>query len=109
MKLSINTSAANQITVTLDDKSHAFEARHNASQTLLPFILKELANQKHSLEDITSIEVNTGPGSFTGLRVGVSVAQTLGWALKVPVNGKLMETERFIRVNYSIDNNNLLR
>ncbi|MFH1536127.1 MAG: hypothetical protein ABIC96_03620 [Patescibacteria group bacterium] len=39
------------------------------------------------------IEVETGPGSFTGLRVGVSVANALGFALNIPVNGKKMETD----------------
>ncbi len=109
MKLSINTSQANQITVALDGKQHVFEARHNASQTLLPLIISKLSEQNRTLEDVTSIEVNTGPGSFTGLRVGVSIAQALGWALKVPVNGKDIKSEKFIRLNYSIDNNKMLR
>lgn len=41
------------------------------------------------LSDITEIQVKTGPGSFTGLRVGVSVAKTLGKLLHIPVNGTL--------------------
>jgi tRNA threonylcarbamoyladenosine biosynthesis protein TsaB len=40
------------------------------------------------MDQIKEIEVNLGPGSFTGLRVGVSVANALAWTLKVPVNGK---------------------
>lgn len=58
------------------------------SQNLLPLIDKILKKHKVSLKDLTEIKVNTGPGSFTGLRVGVSVANTLGWALGIPVNGK---------------------
>jgi len=44
-------------------------------------------------EMLEGIEVETGPGSFTGLRVGVSVANALGFSLGISVNGKKMETE----------------
>ncbi|KPJ70104.1 hypothetical protein AMJ51_02590, partial [Microgenomates bacterium DG_75] len=52
---------------------------------LIDQVLKE---EKKSLKSLTEIEVNLGPGSFTGLRVGVSVANALAWALKIPINGK---------------------
>jgi len=58
------------------------------AQVVLP-LLEELL-KKHSLrlEDLTAIEVNPGPGSFTGIRVGLSIANTLGMLLQIPVNGK---------------------
>ena len=34
------------------------------------------------------MELNIGPGSYTGLRVGAAVANALGFALQIPVNGK---------------------
>jgi len=46
-----------------------------------------LKKNKFDFNDISAIEVNPGPGSFTGLRIGVTIANTLGWVLKVPVNG----------------------
>lgn len=58
------------------------------SQVLLPMIIKILKLANRSFEDLTAIEVNPGPGSFTGTRVGVAVANTLGFALDLPVNGK---------------------
>lgn len=45
------------------------------------------AGLKKYFKGITAIEVNTGPGSFTGTRVGVAVANALGFALDIPVNG----------------------
>lgn len=58
------------------------------AQTLLPLIEKILNNKKIKLHDITEIQVNPGPGSFTGIRVGLTVANTLAFLLKIPVNGK---------------------
>ena len=51
-------------------------------------IEKALKKKKAKLEDIKEIKVQTGPGSFTGLRVGVTVANTLAWVLGIKVNGK---------------------
>jgi L-threonylcarbamoyladenylate synthase len=50
----------------------------------------EVVLQKHNLEinDLSRIKVNTGPGSFTGLRVGIAVANALGTLLKIPINEK---------------------
>jgi tRNA threonylcarbamoyladenosine biosynthesis protein TsaB len=43
--------------------------------------------------DLNEIKVATGPGSYTGLRVGVAVANALAFALGIPVNGKETETD----------------
>ena len=64
------------------------EAKHASAQMVLPMIEELLNEQKLKLSDIAEIKVNAGPGSFTGLRVGISVAQTLGKLLNIPVNGK---------------------
>lgn len=58
------------------------------SQVLLPLIEKMLVNNKVNLSDLTEIRVNHGPGSYTGLRVGVSIANILGWGLGIKVNSK---------------------
>ncbi|OGE33518.1 hypothetical protein A3J19_04465 [Candidatus Daviesbacteria bacterium RIFCSPLOWO2_02_FULL_41_8] len=74
------------------------------SQALLPLILKlfrtynpglssQIQSGIGSWDELEGIEVETGPGSFTGLRVGVSVANALGFALGIPVNGKKVETK----------------
>jgi len=95
LKLYIDTSDNQKIIVGLDKKRWEFKTKKPKSQKLLELIDKTLKKQKKNLKDVTEIEVNLGPGSFTGLRVGISVANTLAWALKVPINnkkiGKLVE------------------
>lgn len=54
---------------------------------VLENIEKLLKKTKKSLKDIKSILVNRGPGSFTGTRVGITVANTLAWSLDIPVLG----------------------
>ena len=61
------------------------------SQTLLPLVNKILKKNKIKFANISQIKVNTGPGSFTGTRLGVSVANALGFALNIPVNNSPRE------------------
>lgn len=69
------------------------EENKYGSQVLLPLIGKLLKSQKVEFKDLRGIQVESGPGSFTGLRVGVSVANALGFALGITVNGKKFETQ----------------
>ena len=64
------------------------ESRVMKSQMVLPLIETLLGEHGLKLSDITEIIVATGPGSFTGLRVGATVANALGYLLDIPVNGK---------------------
>lgn len=50
------------------------------SRTLMPMTEGLLAQCGHRLEDVDVIAVAAGPGSFTGLRIGVSTAKGLAWA-----------------------------
>ena len=49
------------------------------SRTLLPMVRDMLANCGESLDHVDVIAVAAGPGSFTGLRIGVSTAKGLAW------------------------------
>jgi tRNA threonylcarbamoyladenosine biosynthesis protein TsaB len=100
MELLIDTSNREKIIVGVGSKKFESESRTGASQELLPFIIKVLKKNNLELKDITEIKVATGPGSFTGLRVGVSVAQTLGWVLDIPVNGKSIKKGEVLEINY---------
>ncbi len=54
-------------------------------------VLKNVQNllkkRQKNLKNIKVIVVNQGPGSYTGTRVGITIANTLGWSLKIPVVG----------------------
>jgi tRNA threonylcarbamoyl adenosine modification protein YeaZ len=54
---------------------------------LLPRLLSVLRMTGGSLGEVTAIGIGTGPGSFTGLRVGMSVAKGLAFALGRPIVG----------------------
>lgn len=102
MILHIDTKNQKVIKVSLKEKGKVVKSlsqkNEYGSQVLLPLITKllNLKNTGSSIEfrsRIGRIEVETGPGSFTGIRVGVSVANALGFALGIPINGKKLETE----------------
>lgn len=57
------------------------------SRTLLPMAEDLLKNLSLTLQDIDLIAVAQGPGSFTGVRIGVSVVKGLAWAADKPVCG----------------------
>ncbi len=58
------------------------------SQMVLLFINQLLNKHDIKLNEIEEIRVDKGPGSFTGLRVGIAIANTLASFLGVPVNEK---------------------
>src|SRR5687768_14392700 len=91
--LHIDTSQANKIKVRLaqnGDVSTKESEQKFGSQVLLSLIQDLVSESKIKLQDLTAIKVVTGPGSFTGLRVGVAVANALAYSLDIPVNDKKM-------------------
>jgi tRNA threonylcarbamoyl adenosine modification protein YeaZ len=66
-------------TTTVDARRHG--------ELLMPSITQVLGRAGVTMRDITDIAVGTGPGPYTGLRVGLVTARVLGSALGVPVHG----------------------
>ncbi len=90
--LFIDTSSNKEIIVGLIINGKEFLIRQNIAaqkaQIALPLIDKLLKKNNLKISDISSIKVNTGPGSFTGLKVGVAIANALSYVAKIPVNGE---------------------
>lgn len=78
-----------KVGIRIDQKEDIIEQEIGLqkAQVVLPLIDQLLKKNKLQLEDIHRIEVNTGPGSFTGIRVGIAIANALGFSLNIPVNG----------------------
>ena len=91
MQLSIDT--ASEIASVALSREGALEAevswrcRRNHTVELLSTIDRLLAQMGATKEDLAAVFVCTGPGMYTGLRVGVSTAQGLAYALRLPVVG----------------------
>ena len=67
--------------------SEAFEGRYRHSQELLPAAIRVIEGAGLRLADLAGIVVGTGPGAFTGLRVGIATAKTLAHELDRPLIG----------------------
>ena len=57
------------------------------SERLVPMIEEMLREAKRTYQDITAIAATRGPGSFTGLRIGMTTASVLAHTLSVPFHG----------------------
>lgn len=62
-----------------------WQADHELSLTILQKIKDLLERNQRQFKDLEGILVYKGPGSFTGLRIGLSVANTLAYGLHIAV------------------------
>lgn len=94
--LSIDTSSNKLICVgiSINGKEDKLERQidKQKTQVILPMTAELLKKNKVSFQDITNISVVTGPGSFTGLRVGIAIANALSFSLGVPINNQKLGT-----------------
>ena len=90
MKLYLDTSTETTI-LKLDDKEYIFTFANDLAERLLEFINDKLNENHKTWQDISEITFMSGPGSFTGLRIGASIVNTLSHELNIPLydhNGK---------------------
>jgi tRNA threonylcarbamoyladenosine biosynthesis protein TsaB len=60
-------------------------AHRQLAETIHLKISELLASQGRGLDDLDGLVVFKGPGSFTGLRIGISVANALAYSLQIPI------------------------
>lgn len=89
--LSIDTTSAVMSLALLDDKEVLAETNEvlerGQAELLIPRIDDLMVRTGKDIKEINAIAVDVGPGSFTGVRVGLATARALGMALNVPVWG----------------------
>jgi len=91
MELAIDTSTDTASLALIQDNQVLAEltwrSGQNHSTQLLPNLNHLLDQSKLSLQSLTGIIVARGPGSFNGLRVGISTAKGLAYSLGIPIVG----------------------
>lgn len=88
-KLLIDTSSDALIILLFHDFEvidYVFKmVKRDHSSVLMPNIDNLLIRNKLKIKEIDEVIVGYGPGSYTGVRIGVTVAKTLSYALKIPL------------------------
>ena len=88
LKLIIDSSQNTKTKVCVDATCVEKHYDKPNQQKILEVIHETLKKTNTKLENIDCLEINTGPGSFTSLRAGLAIANTIAWALGIKVNGK---------------------
>lgn len=83
MKLYLDTST-DTVILKLDDKTYTQNFGTHMAEKLLQFIHEKLEENNYTWQDITEIDFMNGPGSFTGLRIGATIVNTLIHELNLP-------------------------
>ncbi|MEK9196353.1 MAG: tRNA (adenosine(37)-N6)-threonylcarbamoyltransferase complex dimerization subunit type 1 TsaB [Patescibacteria group bacterium] len=99
--------------------SETWQAGRELSMTLNEKLEKLLNKNNLEFKDLEGIVFYSGPGSFTGLRIGASVANTLAYSLTIPIVGvtgedwqdtgikklKNKENDKIVKLNYGAEPN----
>lgn len=89
--LGIDTSSSSLSVAVMDDDllKGEFTLNHKLthSEQMMPLLDSLLSHLELNMSDIDLIGVSVGPGSFTGIRIGVAAANAMAMALDIPVVG----------------------
>ena len=87
--LYIDTSSSYLYSAIVENETLLAEVQEEFGQSLSEVTLPKIAEmfQKTHLEakDIDKLIVVNGPGSFTGIRIGLTIAKVYAWSLKIPI------------------------
>lgn len=84
MKLYLDTSTPVCI-LKLDDKEYSWSAGHEMAEKIFTFIHDKLQENHADWHDISELTFFSGPGSFTGLRIGAAIVNALADQLNIPL------------------------
>ncbi|MFB1052214.1 tRNA (adenosine(37)-N6)-threonylcarbamoyltransferase complex dimerization subunit type 1 TsaB [Paraliobacillus sp. JSM ZJ581] len=106
--LAIDTSNETLGVAIYDDHTNSVLIEHKEnskakhSKRLMPVIDQVMKTVALLPQDLTKIIVAKGPGSYTGVRIGLSTAKMMGWTLNIPVIGvSSLEALAFNGINQS--------
>lgn len=87
--LYIDTSSSYLYTAIVNDNTLISEIKEEYGQSLsevaLPKIVSMFEKNNLTAKDIDKIIVVNGPGSFTGIRIGITIAKVYAWSLNIPI------------------------
>ena len=99
MKLYLDTSTPETL-LKLNDQEYRYVFANDLAEKLLKFIHDKLEENNKTFQDITEITFMSGPGSFTGLRIGATIVNTLAAELNIPLYDHKGEKHKIIIPEY---------
>lgn len=78
----------------------------NHSSTTMPILIDVLNSANIKIKEVKEIIVINGPGSFTGVRIGVTIAKTLAYTLQIPI--KVMSSLLIKAISFTHENINII-
>ena len=106
-KLFIDTHSDKVILILYKDNkilmSKIEESNYHHSQVIMPMLDNLLKENKIKTADLNEIIVVNGPGSFTGVRISVTIAKTLAYTLNIPI--KTIDSLLLKVINVESNNN----
>ena len=99
MKMYLDTSTPTTI-LKLNGKEYTWESGRDLAENLLKFLHDKLTENGKDFKDLTEITFMSGPGSFTGLRIGAAVVNALASELNIPLKNHHGETVKIILPDY---------
>ena len=84
MKMYLDTSTFETV-LKLDEHEYRWQSGRDLAENLHAFIRDKLAENNASWQDLTEITFMSGPGSFTGLRIGAAIVNALASELNIPL------------------------
>ena len=103
-QLYLDTSTPETI-FKLNNQEYKYVFANDLAEKLLSFIQEKLTENEKTWHDISEITFMSGPGSFTGLRIGASIVNTLAHELNIPLYDHHGNQHQIIIPNYGREAN----